>query len=264
MATLRPLILSFAYAGVAIFVCPFLTHGLEGDSEYPDNPTASRQIVASNHGEATAERAEPTTDSSGTRVQLRSEPNMLSVKHIVQMIQDYGFSHPYDLSEYELAGRIIGDFQHDYEPRTIDGETIVVDHATGLMWQAFGSAKPLVPWQAAKDFVQQLNQQQFAGFSDWRLPTVEELASLLEPEKKKRQSAHRPCFRPQTAFVLERRPGYGQEFPTCLGRLLQGRRCGLRHRRAPPLRPRRPFVVSPQSRAGISLQSEEPIHSRLD
>ena len=216
MTTRRSLILSFAFVGVANFVCPFLTHGLEGDSEYPDNPADSRQVVASNHGEATAERAEPTTGSTGTRVQLRSRPNMLSVKHIVQMIQDRGFSHPYDLSEYELAGRIIGDFQHDYEPQTINGEAIVVDHATGLMWQASGSAKPLVPWQAAKDFVQRLNQQQFAGFSDWRLPTIEELASLLEPEKKNGNlhidsvfgSKQHSCWSADQATVKSSRPAW--------------------------------------------------------
>ena len=141
---------------------------------------------------------------------------MLSVKHIVQMIQDRGFSHPYDLSEYELAGRIIGDFQHDYEPRTINGKAIVVDHATGLMWQASGSSKPLVPWQAAKDFVEQLNQQQFAGFSDWRLPTIEELASLLEPVKKNGNlhidpvfgSKQHSCWSADQAPVKSSRPAW--------------------------------------------------------
>ena len=61
MATLRSLILSFAFGGAVLLACAFLTHGLERDSEYPDEPADSREIVASNHEETIAERAEPTT-----------------------------------------------------------------------------------------------------------------------------------------------------------------------------------------------------------
>ena len=182
MAILRPFFLTVAFVGAASLVGPFCAHALEPDGKSGANIPDSWQILAGNHDEAAV--AEAATGPARTAVRLRSEPNMLSVKHIVQMIRDRGFSHPYDLSEYLLAGRYIGDFQHDYEARTINGEQMVVDHATGLMWQASGSSKSLVPWQAAKDFVQGLNQHEHGGFSDWRLPTIEELASLLEPEKK--------------------------------------------------------------------------------
>ena len=182
MAILRPLFLTIAFVGATSLVGPFCAHALERDRKGGGNIPDSWQILASNHDEAAVAAA--ATEPARAAVRLRSEPNMLSVKHIVQMIRDRGFSHPYDLSEYELAGRHIGDFQHDYEARTVNGEQMVVDHATALMWQASGSSKSLVPWQAAKDFVQGLNQQEHGGFSDWRLPTIEELASLLEPEKK--------------------------------------------------------------------------------
>ena len=182
MAILRPLFLTIAFVGATSLVGPFCAHALGPDRKGGGNIPDSWQILASNHDETGV--AEAATEPARAAVRLRSEPNMLSVKHIVQMIRDRGFSHPYDLSEYELAGRHIGDFQHDYEARTVNGEQVVVDHATALMWQASGSSKSLVPWQAAKDFVQGLNQQEHGGFSDWRLPTIEELASLLEPEKK--------------------------------------------------------------------------------
>ncbi|MDR4497141.1 MAG: DUF1566 domain-containing protein [Candidatus Scalindua sp.] len=70
---------------------------------------------------------------------------------------------------------------HEYEIR-VDG-MVVHDHATGLMWQQSGSEKAM-SYKKAKAYIEALNRQQFAGFNDWRLPTIEEAISLREPGKK--------------------------------------------------------------------------------
>lgn len=70
--------------------------------------------------------------------------------------------------------------QNDYQD---NGDGTVTDRATGLTWQQSGSEKPL-NYKDAKKYVEGLNRDRFAGYTDWRLPTVDELASLLEPEKK--------------------------------------------------------------------------------
>ena len=61
-------------------------------------------------------------------------------------------------------------------------EETVVDQATGLLWQRHGSRYPLT-LSAAHAHVEQLNALGFAGCGQWRLPTVNELLSLLPDER---------------------------------------------------------------------------------
>lgn len=55
----------------------------------------------------------------------------------------------------------------------------VLDNKTGLTWQQSGSEK-LLTYQQALDYVKELNKKNFAGFNDWRLPTVSELLSIMD------------------------------------------------------------------------------------
>ncbi len=53
----------------------------------------------------------------------------------------------------------------------------VADRSHDLLWEQSGSEYPLT-WPEARIYVQGLNRDRFAGRSDWRLPTVDELCSL--------------------------------------------------------------------------------------
>ena len=70
---------------------------------------------------------------------------------------------------------------------------LVIDHATELMWQKAGS-KEKVTYETAQKYVTQLNQERFAGYDDWRMPTLPELLSLLEPEKQSNGLYIHPIF----------------------------------------------------------------------
>ena len=72
---------------------------------------------------------------------------------------------------------------HIYNLKTISGDKVVVDNATGLMWHQNGSNK-YMKWNKAKEWVRSLNSRGYAGHQDWRLPTVDEAASLLESNKR--------------------------------------------------------------------------------
>jgi hypothetical protein len=74
-----------------------------------------------------------------------------------------------------------------------DQGEVVVDHATGLMWQKSGSDTDR-SYAKAQEYIQELNRQKFAGYDDWRLPTIPELMSLLEPEKQANGLYINPIF----------------------------------------------------------------------
>ncbi len=90
------------------------------------------------------------------------------------MVKKYNF--------YDKFDNMSGDFANDYEPKSINGDSFVIDHATGLMWHQSGSKKCL-NWENSKVWVRNLNIRGYAGYNDWRLPTMEEAASLLESKQ---------------------------------------------------------------------------------
>lgn len=61
----------------------------------------------------------------------------------------------------------------------VDGE-VVLDAATGLAWQRRGSPLRL-SFADAERSAAELSRDELGGFSDWRLPTLEEAMSLAEP-----------------------------------------------------------------------------------
>jgi serine/threonine-protein kinase len=63
---------------------------------------------------------------------------------------------------------------------TVEGPLVVKDLRTGLRWQRRGSGFTL-DWFQAQDYVDQLNAEGWQGRSSWRLPTIEELRSVLGP-----------------------------------------------------------------------------------
>jgi len=70
-----------------------------------------------------------------------------------------------------------------YESKNLGGKKVVIDHTTKLMWQRAGCEYPLL-FNEARAYIARLNREQFAGYSDWRLPTLEDAMSLMGPAKK--------------------------------------------------------------------------------
>ncbi|MBF0118876.1 MAG: DUF1566 domain-containing protein [Desulfobacterales bacterium] len=76
----------------------------------------------------------------------------------------------------------------------VDNEnSTVTDLFTGLMWQKFGSDQ-YMKYEEVKNYIKKINQEKFVGYADWRLPTTEELMSLLTPEKQSNDLFINPIF----------------------------------------------------------------------
>jgi len=111
-----------------------------------------------------------------SRVKLRSNYKILLASEIKSRIIKLGFFEKY----YNKTGN----FRNNYETRTINNHKIIIDYATGLIWHQAGSAED-VDYQMALLWMKELNRQKYAGYADWRLPTLEEAVSLLESRESK-------------------------------------------------------------------------------
>lgn len=117
----------------------------------------------------------------------------LSEEEVKKILTNQGFFH----SKWNKKGKGI---DHLYESRKIANDEVVIDHATGLMWQQGGSNN-YIDYAPAEVYVRMLNTNKFAGFNDWRLPTLEETMSLVEPKNKYDYMYINPVFHKTQEWV---------------------------------------------------------------
>jgi hypothetical protein len=110
---------------------------------------------------------------SGDQVHLRNQARQVSDQDVKSMLTKHGF--------FDRTWNKTGAFANDFVD---NGDGTVTDRATGLMWQKDGSSEGMM-WANVKNYITKLNRDRFAGYSDWRLPTVEEIASLMQSSRSK-------------------------------------------------------------------------------
>ncbi|MCK5220904.1 MAG: DUF1566 domain-containing protein, partial [Candidatus Aminicenantes bacterium] len=107
-------------------------------------------------------------------VKLRSRSNIISEEKIVSSLIKYNL--------FDSEHNPKGNFLNRYRTEVFNQQKVVIDGKTGLMWDYRGSFKSM-SISSARKWIKELNKKKFAGFSNWRLPTIEEGASLLEKKK---------------------------------------------------------------------------------
>lgn len=75
------------------------------------------------------------------------------------------------------------------EERFVLSDLTVKDKKTGLMWTRNANLVGLTSFYGAKDYINRVNKQKYeyslAGYTDWRLPSKEELVTLIDYAKGK-------------------------------------------------------------------------------
>jgi hypothetical protein len=85
----------------------------------------------------------------------------------------------------------------------------VTDICSGLTWQRAGNSQIITNRQAS-GYCRTTNQENFAGCNNWRLPTLSEGLSLLQPRKNSRGLHLHACFSDAQPFIFvdhRRHPG---------------------------------------------------------
>jgi len=146
-------------------------------------------------------QSEPKTDLktilhlSSDPVELRSHPIRVSMEEAPQKFEVTGKFGPF-------AGEFGKPFKYIYNEYEEQGD-IVFDHVTGLTWQKDGS--DLLRYYTVSyniyEYIEELNSAKFGGYTDWRLPTIPELLSLLEPERQLNNLYINPIFNSKQRWV---------------------------------------------------------------
>lgn len=111
------------------------------------------------------------------RIALPSAFADRSKENVKALLKKFGLFDKYYYKE--------GDFKNHFVTKTIGVHRVVLDYATGLMWHQSGSPSYMKK-EKVNDYLAGLNANKHAGFSDWRLPTLAEAASLLEKTENMR------------------------------------------------------------------------------
>ena len=117
---------------------------------------------------------EPEGPQESEELVFRNKPDSLSYDDVEEMMLKYDF---YD-KQYNPDG--IG-FENEFELQAMG--LVVNDNNSGLMWQQNGSDEKL-QFDEAESYISDLNNAKFAGYNNWRLPTLEEAMSLMEPTRE--------------------------------------------------------------------------------
>ena len=108
-----------------------------------------------------------------------NDSKMFGVNFADGRIKGYGLSMPGGREKTFFVLCVRGNTAYGQNDLVDNGDGTITDRATGLTWTQEDSGTPL-NWEEALAWVQQKNSENYLGYSDWQLPNVKELQSIVD------------------------------------------------------------------------------------
>jgi len=124
------------------------------------------------------------------RISLRSPSLDILESQIPEIVKSHNF--------FDTQFNPEGSFPNFFVDNN-DGLT-VTDKVTGIMWQRGGC--DITSIRKLKNYVAEKNDENFAGYNDWRIPTMLEALSLMDKEKNSKDLFIHPCFSVAQPFIF--------------------------------------------------------------
>jgi hypothetical protein len=131
-------------------------------------------------------------------VQVPAQSGILLEEDIEPLLKKWNF---FD-SQKNSTGSFLNGFVDPGDSLT------VIDERTGLQWQTGGL--DICSSRMMKKKIEKIAEEGFAGFHDWRLPSLEEALTLMESSVNFKGVHLHPCFSIDQPFVFvdaQRKPG---------------------------------------------------------
>ncbi|MGD2089094.1 MAG: protein kinase [Candidatus Aminicenantes bacterium] len=127
-----------------------------------------------------------------SKLKLRAEYKTLDKNSVESMIKQHDF--------FDNIMNEPGNFENNYERLWIGNSPVVIDYKTDLMWYD-GESTEEMTFNTAEKWLKNLNKNDYAGYSDWRFPTLEEAASLLRGKENEKDLHIDPIFSGNSAII---------------------------------------------------------------
>ena len=135
---------------------------------------------------------------TGETVSLPVDSGVCKDEDVEKIIQEWGF----------FDGKIHPGGQFENHLCRSGEKGVVIDQRTSLMWQTEGLDISSIRTMRKK--IEKLNATGYAGYKDWRMPSLEEAMSLMNPDVNEKGVRLDPCFSMEYPFIFvaaRRTPG---------------------------------------------------------
>ena len=113
---------------------------------------------------------------------MNGTPATFGVNFADGRIKGYGREHPGGRELTQFVRYVRGNSGYGINDFVDNGDGTVTDSATGLMWSQADSGEGM-NWEDALAWAQARNEENYLGYSDWRMPNAKELQSIVDYER---------------------------------------------------------------------------------